>query len=212
MLHVITDLGDVALLAPASAVLFVYLLCLKRAHTAAIWALTVALCAALTLLGKVMFHFGDAYFPFLGVRNPSGHVSVSTAFYGCGALLVGTHAKPWMRLAIGLASTALIAAVAASRILLHAHTPSEVVVGLLIGLCCVAWFAHAFLQRPFRPLPWQPLGAAMLGLVILMHGERFNSNALLSSFAHQFRLILQERMHPVAAPETAVHEDAATSG
>lgn len=211
MLHVITDLGDAALLAPASALLLVYLLCLKRAHTAAIWALAVALCAALTLLGKVVFHFGDEYFAFLGVRSPSGHVSMSAAFYGCGAFLVGVQTRPRMRIAIGLASAALIAAVAASRILLRAHTPGEVVVGLLIGLCCVAWFAHALLQRPFRPLRWQPLGTVMLGLVILMHGERFNTNALLSSVAHQFRLMLQEGVHP-PAPETVVDEGAATPG
>jgi hypothetical protein len=112
MLRLITDIGDSALFVPASALLLAYLLYLRRARTAVIWASTLALCAGLTIVMKIGFHGCGADLPLLNMRSPSGHASFSTTFYACFALMIAVDQDRWKRLALLLASTGLVLLIA----------------------------------------------------------------------------------------------------
>lgn len=187
-MHLITDLGDAALLLPASGLLLAYLLYARSERAAAIWASTLALSLGLTLLLKIGFHACGAEIPLVALRSPSGHTSFSTTFYSCAAMMISVDRERWTRLTLLLAAGLLVSAIAASRIVLHAHTPGEVVLGLLIGALSVAWFAFRYFERPVASFPWWPLLAAVIGIAILMHGRHFGVEGLITDLAQLLRL------------------------
>jgi membrane-associated phospholipid phosphatase len=121
----ITGLGNAALLLPATTVLLLYLLRARSWRAATAWVAALGLCAGLTVAAKMMFHACGEQFPTLDIRSPSGHTSLSTTFYGCGALMLSANQSWSRRLAALLASAGLIVAIAASRVALHAHTIEE---------------------------------------------------------------------------------------
>jgi PAP2 superfamily len=185
---IITGLGDAALLLPAAALLLLYLLRSRSWRAATGWVAVLALCAGLTAVGKMMFHACGGQFPALDIRSPSGHTSLSTTFYGCGALMLSANQSLGRRVIALLLSLGLILAIAASRVALHAHTVDEAGAGLAIGLVCVALFAAHYLPRavylPYWPIPVM----AILALALLTHGRHLSVEGLLDRMADRLRL------------------------
>jgi membrane-associated phospholipid phosphatase len=189
MLKLVTDLGDAALLVPASILLLGYLLFRRSAQAAAAWFTALGLCAGLTILAKIAFYACGTEFASLLIRSPSGHTSFSTTFYCCGALVLSANREPPVRLAFLLASGAIVLAIAASRILLHAHTPEEVVAGLLIGLCCIAWFAFRHLHTNVPTLPLLPAAVVVLALAVVTHGRHIAVEDRIARLAQELPFI-----------------------
>jgi membrane-associated phospholipid phosphatase len=185
MLRLVTDLGDAAFLVPASIVLVGYLLIRRSARAAAAWVTALALCAGLTILAKIAFYACGAELASLLIRSPSGHTSLSSTFYCCGALVLSANRERPMRLALLLGAGTLVLAIAASRILLHAHTPEEVLAGLLIGACCTAWFAFRHLRTNVPTLPLLPAAVAVAVLAFLSHGKHFGVEDRIARLAEQ---------------------------
>ncbi len=70
---------------------------------------------------------------------PSGHVANATLLYGVVVVLVlQRSAAPALRAAVIALAVTMIALVAASRVVLGAHHPSDVIAGALVG---VGWIA-----------------------------------------------------------------------
>jgi membrane-associated phospholipid phosphatase len=184
LVHAVTDLGDAAVVVPASAMLLAYLLYVRSTKTASIWVATLVLCAGLTIFAKLALYTCGTV---ADLRSPSGHTSVSVTFYGCCALMMSADKDRRNRLLLMLGGTAIAAAIAMSRVLLHAHTIGEVVAGFIIGAFCVAWFAAGYFAQPSSPrLRWEP-GLVMLVLVVLaMHGRHWTLEA---PIAHLARLL-----------------------
>lgn len=174
LLHAVTDLGDAALLLPASVFLVAYLLYFSTASVARIWVSTLALCAFLTLFLKVTFFTCGATVPALDLHSPSGHTSLSMTFYGCAALMVSADKGRATQIAMFAAGTLLVIAVAISRVLLHAHSPTEALLGLTIGIVCVAWFGRRFFALPPLSLPWRWALAVVVLLALVTHGMHWN--------------------------------------
>lgn len=77
---------------------------------------------------------------------PSGHVANASLFYGALALLfIGRVASRALRGLLWLAVVALVTAVAASRLVLGAHFPSDVVAGAALAS---AWLALCVIVLP----------------------------------------------------------------
>ena len=188
VITLITGLGDAALLLPAAALVLLYLLRTRSWRTATGWVAVLALCAGLTVAAKMLFHACGGQFPALDIRSPSGHTSLSTTFYGCGALMLSASQTWGRRLAVFLAGFALIVAVAASRVALHAHTIEEAAAGLAIGLLCVGVFVTHYLPRaayfPYWPIPV----TAIVALALLTHGQHLSVEGLLDRMADRLRL------------------------
>lgn len=174
LLHAITDLGNSALLLPASAFLVAYLFYFRTLSVAWIWVSTLALCAFLTLFLKVAFFTCGTAVPALDLHSPSGHTSLSTTFYGCAALMVSGDKGRATQVAVLAAGTLLVLAVSISRVLLQVHSLPEVAMGLSIGIVCVAWFGSRFLALPPLSLPWRWALAGLVLLAVLTHGMHWN--------------------------------------
>jgi membrane-associated phospholipid phosphatase len=182
-LGVLTDLGDSALLVPASVLLAVYLFCLGSRRAAATWLSALALCLALTTLSKVAFAACGSLVPVFGVSSPSGHTSLSATFYGCAALMFAGDAERRVQAGVLAAGTALVFVIAATRVLLQVHSLSEVAVGLSIGVASVGWFAGRHFANPPRPVPWVPVVAGIITLAIVMHGWHWQFERLFYALA-----------------------------
>jgi membrane-associated phospholipid phosphatase len=186
-LRLVTDLGDVTLLLPASALLLVYLLHLKTAQTATIWVSTVALCVFLTSILKLCFLACGPRLPGLDMQSPSGHVSMSITFYGCCALMVSQRREPMVRIALLSAAFALVVAVAVSRVVLHYHTPVEAAAGFLVGGVCVAWFRVLSTAAGPLSIDWRPIVVVMVALALALHGMHTDFEGVLRHFARLFQ-------------------------
>ncbi len=139
-MHLVTNLGDLAVLLPASLGLIAFLAWIGARENAAAYATAVAVCLLAALLAKLAFAACGARYSLLGVESPSGHTAFSATFYGCLAALFAVGRTLSRRLALYAVATALILLIGASRVALEAHTAPEVVVGLMIGAMAIALF------------------------------------------------------------------------
>lgn len=190
VLRLVTDLGDSALLLPASLLLLGYFVYLKAYRTAALWGSTLVLCMGLTVLFKVSFSAcGDRILPAL--RSPSGHTSMSMTFYICCALVLSAGWDRGYRWAAAVATGLVVAAIAVSRILLAAHTAPEVYAGLVIGTCSILWFGLRYDGAPVGGLRWQPVLGALIVLAAVTHGLHLNMEATFTRIALMLRTQVQ---------------------
>lgn len=157
----LSSLGDSRWLLPMIAILLISLprLAFKWRALAAI-----AITAAMTLASKLAYMgwgLGIAGIDFTGF---SGHAAMSSTIYPvAGTLLAGTP-RP-ARIA-GFAAGAILALLIGwSRIPLHAHSLSEVVAGLVLGIAAAAWTVRAK-ELPERPSHWILTAALVAGLAL----------------------------------------------
>jgi membrane-associated phospholipid phosphatase len=185
--HLITRLGEVQLLLPAA--LWACLALLHQPGTrlfAVRWLQAIGVAALITTGSKIAFigwGVGLAAWDFTGV---SGHAMFSAAIY---PLLLATLAcrlpEGWQKASVW-ASVALVLLVGVSRVMVGAHSVSEVLAGLLLGgaasafaiwqlglprarlnlyvpLVAVVWLAVAPLQAPQVPThSWVTRASLML--------------------------------------------------
>jgi PAP2 superfamily len=202
----VTGLGDAALLLPAAALVLLYLVRTHSWRAATGWVAMLTLCAGLTMVAKMVFHACGGQLPALDIRSPSGHTSLSTAFYGCGTLMLAANQSPSRRLAALLAGVGLSVAIAASRVALHAHTIEEAAAGLAIGLFCVALFSTHYLPRAVH-LPYWPIPViVILGLALITHGRHLSVEGFLDRAADRLRLA--QYLCPLRETTDVSHRDA----
>ncbi|WP_329922446.1 phosphatase PAP2 family protein [Stenotrophomonas geniculata] len=133
----LSALGDSRWLLPMALVL---LITLPRADARLKWRwlLAITVTAGVTLASKLAFMGWGIGIKSVHFTGFSGHAAMSSVIYPVvGVLLAGPGKRAR---AIGLAIGVLLAiAIAWSRIPLHAHSLSEVIAGLLLGLGCSTW-------------------------------------------------------------------------
>ncbi len=157
----LSSLGDSRWLLPMIAIL---LISLPRSGFK--WrALTaIAFTAALTLASKLAYMGWGLGISGIDFTGFSGHAAMSSAIYPvAGALLAGT---PRLARTAGFAAGAILALLIGwSRIPLHAHSLSEVVAGLVLGITAAAWTVRAK-GPPERPSHWILTAALVAGLAL----------------------------------------------
>jgi membrane-associated phospholipid phosphatase len=159
-----TKLADTNVMMPLAFLLAAWLACLRRWHEAALW--LVLFCAALaivaaTKIAYVGWGIGIASLDFTGV---SGHAMRATAVapvFAYLALRKRTPAAVASAVLIGLAFGVLIAI---SRLVLHQHSLSEVVIGVLLG--GATGLAYLWLARTHRIMPWNTAVIALCMVTI----------------------------------------------
>lgn len=182
----LTDFGDLAILLPLAVAILLWLAASRFARGTALWSVALALCVGGTALLKIYFFacpFGR------DVVSPSGHSSFSTLVYGGLAVIVaGELASGWRRALMLGAGTALVIAIAASRVVLGAHSVREVFLGLAVGLASLALFAGGYLRHRPPVLPLTPLLAAAVVLAVSLHGRELRAEELLHAISQYLRV------------------------
>jgi len=172
----LTQFGDLAVLLPLTAVMLSWLLVIRSSWGAASWALAVVFCAGLTAVLKI-FLFDCPFVPEL--HSPSGHSSLSTLVYGAITLVSANETTHLRRLMTIGGGTCLILAIAASRLLLSAHSALEIGVGLLIGSAALALFGRGYLRLRAAQAWLPPLLIASAVVVFVMYGRELHAEEVL---------------------------------
>ena len=187
----VTDFGDSAVTMPLALLTLVFLTAAGRQRLALGWVLTIGGCAAGIAVLKLIFGACGSLVPIASITSPSGHTAMSAAVYGSLALLIGGRLQLSGRAALNIVAWLAIVGIALSRVVLHEHTPAEVLVGLIVGGGAIA------ISRPIigreEPPPGLPLGWLMLGgiaVIAIMHGTRWAIEPSLHRLAVDFRLAL----------------------
>jgi len=159
----LSALGDSRWLLPMALVL---LITLPRADARLKWRwlLAIAVTAGVTLASKLAFMGWGVGIKSVHFTGFSGHAAMSSVIYPVvGALLAGTGKRSRR---IGLVIGVLLAtAIAWSRIPLHAHSLSEVIAGLMLGLGCSTWAMHTA-GPSSRPNAVAAAAAVLAGMVL----------------------------------------------
>ncbi|MGH2509535.1 MAG: phosphatase PAP2 family protein [Ktedonobacteraceae bacterium] len=180
-----TDLGDPALLLPSCVILFLALLATRQRVAARGWALSIALCIAAVVVAKIGFEAWGGRIPTLHIHSPSGHIALSTTFYGGVAILFGNRRPLALRLAAWLFALTVVVAIAITRLLLHLHTPQEVAVAFIIGGGGLGFLTVRRNWAEPVALPWTGLACLFAVLVFVAHGHDLTAEPELIHFARQ---------------------------
>ena len=183
----VTDFADQAVILPVVAVVFLILLAQRRWRVAGAWMLAVPGVLGTLLLLKIAGYACGWLLPALdpdrlALRSPSGHVaSAAVVCSGVVALQAG-------RLRMGAISAAASAALAvaavigATRVLLGAHSISEVVVAAGVGGAGAVAFARLS-GRHLLEKSGLPIAVAAAAVLILFHGSHLPAEAVIQSAA-----------------------------
>jgi membrane-associated phospholipid phosphatase len=186
----ITDFGDSAVTVPLALLTLVFLVAAGQQRPAFGWLLTVGGCAVAIAMLKLAFGACGPRLPIATITSPSGHTAMSAAVYGSLALLIGANLPPPGRIALNIGAWLAIATIALSRVVLHEHTPAEILVGLIVGGAAIA-ISRAIVgpEKPVAlPLGWLIL--AGIAVIAIMHGTRWAIEPRLHRLALDFRLAL----------------------
>lgn len=137
--HLVTRLGEVQILLPAALLAAVSFSIRDRGwRTAGLWLLLLAAAISLTLVSKLAFigwGLGWAALDFTGV---SGHAMMAAALYPLMLTMLISARSPTARRCAFLLGIGLAVLVGVSRVLVGAHSWSEVFAGLTLGAMVTA--------------------------------------------------------------------------
>ncbi len=181
----LTYFGDSILLIP-TAVIIALILPWKsdNRRTVWYWLLAFGLAGLLVSLSKILFlgfGIGSARFNFTGF---SGHSAMSATLWPVMLWLVsGRWPNPLRLLAIGVGYFIPLM-VGFSRLVIHAHSASEVATGLLLGFTLSSAFLLSQRRTALKGFSWPQVGAAFLVPLLLMgHGRIATTQQFLERFS-----------------------------
>ncbi|TCW17801.1 PAP2 superfamily protein [Raoultella sp. BIGb0138] len=186
--QLVSFFGDSTVLLPSAAALFI-VLCLRTPsrQLAWQWGLLFGITGAIVCASKLAFMGWGLGIRELDFTGFSGHSALSSAFWPIFLWLLCARGTPSLRRASVVAGYSLAGLVGYSRLVIHAHSTSEVIAGLLLGACCSALFL--LLQtRASRvadgQLSWGGLLSLILIPVVLLNtGTKAPTQSLLGEIA-----------------------------
>jgi membrane-associated phospholipid phosphatase len=180
IIQVITDCGDLAILLPIACVLTVWAALVGARGIFKWWLAALAICVGGTGLLKIYFF---ACPPLANLHSPSGHSSLSTLVYGTLTLAVASSMQDWRRWLAVIAGALLVFAIAVSRIVVHAHSIPEVILGSILGLVALSLVVTAYLREAPTKTYLAPLVTVSVMLAILLNGHELRAEELLHHMA-----------------------------
>lgn len=183
----VTNFGDSALLVPVAAWVAIWLWRRGQQRMAVVWGLCVLLVIALVSASKVAFMGWGIHPPGLNFTGFSGHSAMSLCIWPVAGVCVfaGMGRARGIGMVLGYV---LAAAVATSRVPLHAHSVPEAVLGATLGAIVSASFLLAWRRRLWAPMAARPafqwlLLVVLAAAVLLTYGDRFPSESILQHVA-----------------------------
>ena len=182
--HGLTQAGDSALMLPLIIWIALWLLLQPIARRpGARWLIAVAAAAGLTCLTKLAFMGWGVGIAALDFTGLSGHGTLALLVWPSLGVLLAQRAGRWVRAMAYLPGLLLGLAVALSRVVLHAHSTAEAVLGALAGIAASAWFVYRPPQArsSIRSVLLLAAGAAVI--TVICYGHAFPSQGILKHIA-----------------------------
>lgn len=181
----VTHFGATVLLAPFSLLVAVWLWYAAGRREALLWCCCVAGVGVVTGLEKIYLQLCGLHLH--AVHSPSGHTAFSAIAYGGFTVIAMSGSRSLRANLFRLGMALWVVLIGYSRVAVKAHTPNEVIVGLLIGGLSVAVFAAQYRGR-VRP-PYVLAGGILLAValvaVLVIPNHMFTLEAWLREIAHQ---------------------------
>ena len=181
----LTYFGDSMLLIP-TAVIIALILPWKsdNRRTVWYWIMAFGLAGLVVSVSKILFlgfGIGSARFNFTGF---SGHSAMSATLWPVMLWLIsGRWSSRWRIFAIGVGYVIPLM-VGLSRLVIHAHSISEVLTGLLLGFTLSTAFLLSQRQTALKGFSWPQIAAALLVPVLLLgHGRIATTQQFLEQFS-----------------------------
>lgn len=186
-MHFITQLGDQSVLIPLALLLGATLwTCETRAAARAFLSVFVVCLGTILVLKLFFLTCGDNL--VADITSPSGHTAGSTFVFGSIALVFVTHAPKWGRAPIVILTTSLIAAIAASRLYLGAHSAGEVLIALLVGCTYLFVFFLLYRKKSHPPISVVLLAAGFFSLAVVVYGNQLPAERLIKKWSQALRV------------------------
>lgn len=163
-------LGEAQILIPAMLALVVWLVARSHAPRAAVvWLGCTAVAAVITTATKIAFMgWGIGYAP-LNFAGVSGHAMFASAVLPVLARVLVADAEPWRQRAAVAAGVALALLITVSRVIVGAHSVSEVVIGFCLGVLA-STVALAGMHVPANHVSKALVGGIAVWLVLTVAG------------------------------------------
>lgn len=165
-LHLITDLGDQAVILPMALATGLVLLMAGWWRGALAWLAAVPATLGAVLLAKLSTMACQGLLPPVGLLSPSGHTASAAIVYG--GLLALVLGGPRAAL---LCAGAVAALVGYTRLALGVHTMADVLAGGLIGTAGAVLLSLLAGPRPALRRGWIGMAAAAVLVLVLFHGR-----------------------------------------
>ncbi|EFJ67774.1 PAP2 family protein [Escherichia coli MS 175-1] len=186
--QLISFFGDSTVLLPSAAALFIVLMLRKTSRLLAWqWSLLFGITGAIVCASKLAFMGWGLGIRELDYTGFSGHSALSAAFWPIFLWLLSARFSAGVQKAAVAAGYALAAVVGYSRLVIHAHSVSEVIAGLLLGAAGSALFL--LLQKRTTPsesvsISWSGVACLVMVPLILLHsGNKAPTQSLLGQVA-----------------------------
>ncbi|EPJ5860201.1 phosphatase PAP2 family protein [Raoultella ornithinolytica] len=180
--------GDSTVLLPSAAAVFMVLFLRRPSRQIAWqWGLLFGITGAIVSVSKLAFMGWGIGIRELDFTGFSGHTALSTAFWPIFLWLLCARGSVALRRIAMVMGYLLAGLVGYSRLAIHAHSPSEVIAGLLLGACGSALFL--LLQRNSSrvvdaQLSWGGvLSLIIIPVVLLNIGTKAPTQSLLGEIA-----------------------------
>ncbi|KAB8146138.1 phosphatase PAP2 family protein [Raoultella planticola] len=180
--------GDSTVLLPSSAAVFMVLFLRRPSRQIAWqWGLLFGITGAIVSASKLAFMGWGIGIRELDFTGFSGHTALSTAFWPIFLWLLCARGSVALRRTAMVMGYLLAGLVGYSRLAIHAHSPSEVIAGLLLGACGSALFL--LMQRNSSravdaQLSWGGvLSLIIIPVVLLNTGTKAPTQSLLGEIA-----------------------------
>lgn len=169
LMTAITFFGEWKVLLPVFVALFVWLIYKKRSYTAFhVLALGILSVIAIETLKRTLISerpWGIAHSP-AGFSFPSGHATLSVAFYFGLAILLIEECQISYRKVLYLIASALVLIISVSRLYLGMHWFTDVIGGLLLGSMLLMLIVLSYNRSP--ELKLQAKGILITSLITLL--------------------------------------------
>ncbi|SAL55284.1 PA-phosphatase-like phosphoesterase [Caballeronia cordobensis] len=166
----ITALGSVGVMGPAALIVAAWLAVGYRWKYAGAWLALLGAASGLVALSKIAFigwGIGMRHLDFTGI---SGHALMSTAVLPVAIFVALLPARGALR-AAGVAAGLLLGVwVGVSRVVLNAHSVSEVVAGCMLGAIVALAFVRIAWRAEAGKLSPAPVAASLAVVVVALHG------------------------------------------
>ena len=186
--QLISFFGDSTVLLPSAAALFIVLMLRKTSRLLAWqWSLLFGITGAIVCASKLAFMGWGLGIRELDYTGFSGHSALSAAFWPIFLWLLSARISAGLQKAAVATGYVLAAVVGYSRLVIHAHSVSEVIAGLLLGAAGSALFL--VLQKRTRDpesvnISWGGVACLVMVPLILLHsGSKAPTQSLLGQIA-----------------------------